>query len=119
MTDNTPPFFVKGTITQAQMDEASYRLSVERYGKEMADQLHPMSDNTPTREMPHVYQNRKDWYDVDKMHFCPVCNGFYGVPHDGCAEWRGCRGSQFQCACRKHTEMRGSKREGTHGWITG
>lgn len=67
-------------------------------------------------EPVHVYQNRKLGYKLEDMHYCGVCNGYYGVPHDDVHpkheawDW---------CACRKHVEARGEPREGPHGWIIG
>ena len=68
-------------------------------------------------EAPHVYQNREDGYAFRDMHYCPICNGYYGVPHDQCGVKGGCPIPQGSCACRNHTIMRGEPRQGWHGWI--
>lgn len=70
------------------------------------------------REPPHVYQNRADGYDPFYMHYCAVCNGYYGVPHNSsCLKPTGCDFSPLDCACRKHQEQQGKPRQGSHGWI--
>lgn len=71
-------------------------------------------------ERPHVYQNRADGHDVYFMHYCPVCNGYYGVPHNAtCMKKGGCDAWEpHNCACRKHREQYGHPREGYYGWIT-
>lgn len=72
------------------------------------------------REMPHVYQNRRGGYDPYNMRYCPTCNGYYGVPHEGsCNVVGGCRIDARQCACRFHVERRGGDRQGRFGWICG
>ena len=71
-----------------------------------------------TAEMPHVYQNRTDTYPIAVMHFCPVCNGYYGVPHPRCMLRDGCKNGVANCACRYHRELAGKSRQGEFGWIT-
>ena len=71
-----------------------------------------------TTEMPHVYQNRTDTYPIRAMHFCPVCNGYYGVPHQECVSKGGCKNRMGNCACRYHRELAGKSRQGECGWVT-
>jgi len=72
-----------------------------------------MSRNEPV----HVYQNTSFPSHVSTMHFCPVCNGYYGVPHWGCASRGGCENRAPLCACRRHRELEGKSRQGEFGWI--